>query len=40
MFGIPDPYIWVAYLLIIALAGACILYGLVNWNRGEGDLGS
>lgn len=36
MFGIPDPQIWIAYLLCIGLALACILYGLLNWNK-DGD---
>jgi len=34
MLGIPDPQIWIAYLLCIALALACIIYGLLNWNNG------
>ena len=34
MLGIPDPQIWIAYLLCIALALACIFYGLLNWNNG------
>jgi len=34
MLGIPDPQIWIAYLLAIGLALACIVYGLLNWNKG------
>ena len=34
MLGIPDPRIWIAYLLAIGLALACIVYGLLNWNKG------
>jgi hypothetical protein len=33
MFGIPDFWIWSAYLLCILSALLCIIYGLVNWNR-------
>lgn len=34
MFGIPDASIWLAYILCILSAGACVAYGLVNWNKG------
>lgn len=34
MFGIPDPQIWIAYVLAIGLAIVCFVYGLVNWNKG------
>ncbi len=34
MLGIPDVSIWLAYLLSILSAAACITYGLVNWNKG------
>ena len=34
MLGIPDPPIWIAYLLCIALAFACVVYGYLNWNNG------
>jgi hypothetical protein len=34
MFGIPDFWIWSAYLLCILSTLACIIYGLLNWNRG------
>jgi hypothetical protein len=35
MLGIPDPGVWVAYLLCIASVVFCIVYGAVNWNKGE-----
>ena len=38
MFGIDDPYIWLAYILCIASTVACVIYGLLNWNQGEEDL--
>ncbi|WP_394357932.1 symporter small accessory protein [Methanoculleus caldifontis] len=37
MLGITDPSIWVAYVLAIGLTLACILYGLLNWNKGLDD---
>ncbi len=40
MFGIPDPFIWIAYLLAIGFAGACIVYGFINWNNGGAERGS
>lgn len=36
MFGIPDFWIWSAYLLCILSAAACVVYGLYNWNK-DGD---
>ncbi len=35
MFGLDDPKIWGAYLLCILSTVFCIIYGLVNWNRGD-----
>ena len=35
ILGIQDPWIVVAYLLCIASAGLCVVYGVVNWNRGD-----
>ncbi len=37
VLGIPDFWIWSAFLLCIASALLCIIYGLINWNRGGGD---
>lgn len=34
MLGIPDPWIWSAFLLSILSAAACVVYGLINWNKG------
>ncbi len=33
MFGIEDPGIWLAYLLIIVSTLVCVVYGIVNWNK-------
>lgn len=34
MLGIDDPWIWGVYLLCILSALLCLIYGIVNWNRG------
>lgn len=34
MLGIPDVSIWLAYILCIASAILCVVYGIVNWNKG------
>lgn len=35
MFGIQDPWIWLPYLLCILSTLLCVIYGLLNWNRGQ-----
>ncbi|MCK4629617.1 MAG: hypothetical protein KAT56_11485 [Sedimentisphaerales bacterium] len=35
MLGIEDKYVSLAYLLCILSAALCVIYGLINWNRGE-----
>ena len=35
MLGIDDPLIWSAYLLCVLSALLCVVYGAVNWNKGE-----
>jgi len=37
MFGISDPWIWGTYFLCILSAALCVIYGLLNWNRGVED---
>ena len=34
MFGITDVSIWLVFILCILSAGLCVIYGLVNWNKG------
>lgn len=34
MLGIPDFWIWSAYILCILSAAVCVIYGLYNWNKG------
>jgi hypothetical protein len=34
VLGINDPWIWGVYLLCILSTLLCVIYGLVNWNKG------
>ncbi len=34
MLGINDPTILLAYGLSIGLTLVCVVYGLLNWNKG------
>jgi hypothetical protein len=33
MLGIEDPWIWGGYVLCLLSAGACVVYGVLYWNR-------
>jgi hypothetical protein len=35
MLGIEDKYVLAAYLLCIGSTLLCVVYGLINWNRGD-----
>ncbi|MCX5657526.1 MAG: hypothetical protein NTZ48_04800 [Candidatus Omnitrophica bacterium] len=35
MLGIPDPGVWLAYILCILSVVFCVAYGIINWNKGE-----
>lgn len=35
MLGLNVPAIWSAYLLCILSALLCIIYGAINWNKGD-----
>ena len=34
MLGIEDPGIYWAYILTILSSVLCVVYGIVNWNKG------
>ena len=38
MFGIEDKYVALAYILCIASALLCLIYGAINWNRGGSEV--
>lgn len=35
MLGIADGWVAAAYILCLASAALCVVYGLINWNRGD-----
>ena len=35
MFGIDDPAIFTGYLLAIISLIACVIYGVLHWNKGK-----
>ena len=35
MLGIPDPGIWLGYLLAILSVAVCIVYSVINWNKSD-----
>ncbi|NCC75452.1 MAG: hypothetical protein EOM08_03345 [Clostridia bacterium] len=35
VLGIPDFWIWSAFLLCVLSTAACVIYGVANWNRGS-----
>jgi len=39
MFGIEDPVIFIGYLLTVLSLILCIVYGAINWNKGEDPKG-
>ena len=34
MFGLEDPGIVLVYLLTFGAALLCVVYGIINWNKG------
>jgi hypothetical protein len=40
ILGIPDPQILLGYGLAIGFTLACVVYGLLNWNKGANGDGS
>ena len=35
MLGIEDKYVALAYILCIASTLLCVVYGVINWNKGD-----
>ena len=35
MLGLDHAGVWMAYLLCILSAALCVVYGAINWNRGD-----
>ena len=37
VLGIDDPWVWSAYILTILSMLLCVIYGALNWNKGDED---
>jgi len=37
ILGISDPWVLSGYLLVVLSALLCVIYGAINWNKGEDD---
>ena len=35
VLGIEDPWIWSVYILMVAITLVCVIYGAINWNKGD-----
>lgn len=35
VLGIADPWIWGSYILCILATLLCVVYGILNWNKGD-----
>ena len=35
MLGLSEPAIWSVYLLCIVSAIFCVIFGILNWNKGD-----
>ena len=38
MLGLGDGWIFLAYLLCILSSIACVVYGAMNWNKGDEEI--
>ena len=39
ILGIPDPWVLSGYILVILSTLLCVIYGVINWNKGDdGDI--
>jgi hypothetical protein len=39
VLGIEGTGVWLAYLLCLVSAAFCIVYGAINWNKGDEPAG-
>jgi heme exporter protein D len=37
VLGINDPGVWLAYVGTILVMLLCVVYGILNWNKGDED---
>ena len=40
VLGIDDQWVWSAYIGTILVMLLCVVYGIVNWNKGDEDEGT
>lgn len=40
MLGIEDKWVVLAYVLCIVSTAICIVYGFLNWNKGDEAIGA
>ena len=40
ILGIPDPWVLSGYLLLIFSTLLCVVYGVINWNKGDEESSS
>jgi len=38
VLGIPDPWVWGAYMACIVSAVLCVVWGLVKWNSDADEI--
>jgi hypothetical protein len=38
MLGIEDKYVALAYVLCVASTLLCVIYGIMNWNKGDEEV--
>jgi hypothetical protein len=37
VIGIPDPWIWMAYLLCLAATALCVIYAAIRGRKRDGE---
>lgn len=37
ILGISDPWVLSGYLLVILSTLLCVVYGIINWNKGDDE---
>lgn len=35
VLGITDPWVWGGYIACILVTLLCVIYGVINWNKGD-----
>lgn len=40
ILGIPDPWVLSGYLFVVLSTILCVIYGIINWNKGDDESSS